>query len=117
MQVGTTKDQGLYNKSSAAVHPQYNTVQHLYDNLDSLTPNVRHRVYKSQQLDYFPNQLCLVHVGTPYLSNICFNVLLPPNGAVIERSPLLISIRRSTILIDDFFACLITSKAYCVITV
>ena len=36
MQVGTTKDQGLYNKSSAAVHPgalaaetlpQYNTIQ------------------------------------------------------------------------------------------
>ena len=37
MQVGTTKDQGLYNKPSAAVHPgalaagtllQYNTIQY-----------------------------------------------------------------------------------------
>ena len=37
MQVGMTKDQGLYNKSSAAVHPgalaagvlpQYNTIQY-----------------------------------------------------------------------------------------
>ena len=37
MQVGTTKDQGLYNKLSAAVHPealaagtlpQYNTIQY-----------------------------------------------------------------------------------------
>ena len=37
MQVGTTKDQGLYNKSSAAVHPgalaagtlpQYNTIRY-----------------------------------------------------------------------------------------
>ena len=38
MQVGTTKDQGLYNKPSAAVHPralatgalpQYNTIQYV----------------------------------------------------------------------------------------
>ena len=42
MQVGTTKDQGLYNKSSAAVHlgalaagtlPQYNTIQSREKNL------------------------------------------------------------------------------------
>ena len=43
MQVGTNKDQGLYNKPSAAVHPgalaagtlpQYNTTQHntIFDN-------------------------------------------------------------------------------------
>ena len=37
MQVGTTKDQGLYTKPSAAVHPaagtlpQYNTIQYLFE--------------------------------------------------------------------------------------
>ena len=42
MQVGTTKDQGLYNKPSAAVHPgalaagtllQYNTIQYNFYHL------------------------------------------------------------------------------------
>ena len=46
MQVGTTKDQGLYNKNSAAVHPgtlaagtlpQYNTV--LYRERECFAPN------------------------------------------------------------------------------
>ena len=49
MQVRTNKDQGLYNKPSAAVHPgalaagtlpQYNTIQGMLMNVDILTSKV-----------------------------------------------------------------------------
>ena len=47
MQVGSTKDQGLYNKPSDAVHPgalaagtlpQYNTIQYVYVTLKIINP-------------------------------------------------------------------------------
>ena len=48
MQVGMTKDQGLYNKTSAAVHqgplaaktlPQYNTITFIYINYEMENSN------------------------------------------------------------------------------
>ena len=55
MQVGTTKDQGLYNKPSTAVHPvaltagilpQYNTIQH-FSNFLSYSARYK-RMYKKK---------------------------------------------------------------------
>ena len=60
MQVGTTKDQGLYNKPSAAVHPgalaagtlpQYNTI-----------PEFRRSLMLSSSKSWQGGYLCVVYV-------------------------------------------------------
>ena len=59
MEVGTTKDKGLYNKPSTAVHPgalaagtlpQYNTTLWRRNFLKKLTPDVHYRVYRHKPL-------------------------------------------------------------------
>ena len=60
MQAGTTKDQGLYNKPSAAVHPralaagslpQYNTILPCGFQRVSVRPAVKPRLVKRQNAE------------------------------------------------------------------
>ena len=62
MQVGTTKDQGLYNKPSAAVHPgalaartlpQYNTMERWWNDTDRGTSKYEYKT-RSQTPLYLP---------------------------------------------------------------